>query len=507
MMHRWMQRARHGRAGEDGGVALLAAIALVAISGTLMITMVAYALREARSTGRDRQRSEAVQTAEGAVDLALAKVQNTAPAALPCGASAPTVAAAVADQLSISTTVTYYDAAGATIPCAGLPTTVATRALVKATSTSSGVAGQSGPTRTVESLVALTPTYANGLDKAIFGNTAIQLSNRGEIFGEPGKTNADVYTNGNFICNNNQRYHGSVFAQGSISLASTCTIDDTAWARLGFTAQNPGVTVSGDVRVSQGDAHSIQQATIGGRVFARTTSGQFCTTYPSKCSTGAGVTADPPTQAFPAIPKDAYLAWAAAPAEQGGPYLSEVTKNDCTLNGDSNEPGKWIMDNAAALTQPTILRTRCQVIIQRNNNTIALGDNLGVFAEGGVSFRNSLTIRSTTAAQRYLYLIQPSDSLVQPSNSPLPSPCTTDGIVLDNRVTIESTVSELIYTPCNVRKANNSDHYGQIYAGGTATIDNSLTMYYRPLPVWGVVGPTTTVTSYALDIQYKRENL
>lgn len=483
---------------DDAGIALVASMALVAIVGTLMLTMLAYSLRESRQSGRDRQRSSAVSTAEGLVDQTLAQVQSVAPASLPCGVGAPVVSTQAApDTLTITRTVTYYDATGTAITCANLASSVATQALVTATSVSGAIAGQAPARRTVESLIKLNPTFAYGLDKAIFGSSGVVLANRGEIFGEPGKTNADIYTNGSFSCDNNQRYHGSVFAQGQITLSNSCVIDVDAWSATGFTGTSPSVTISGDVRVSNGNAEAISQMSIGGRVFAATVSGTYCSTYPAKCSTGAGVTAAPPVQAFPQLPWNTatQAAWAAAPASQGGPYTNVVTINTCTPIGSTNGPGQWIMDNAATLTQPTILRTTCQVVIDRNNNNINLADNLAIFADGGIAFRNSLTIDSTTSAVRNLYLIQPWGAT-----------CATDGITLDNRVTITSRVNELIYTPCNVVKANNTDHYGQIYAGGTATVDNALTMYYRPLPVWGQTGTTSTVASYALDILYKREN-
>jgi hypothetical protein len=57
-----------------------------------------------------------------------------------------------------------------------------------------------------------------------------------------------------------------------------------------------------------------------------------------------------------------------------------------------------------------------------------------------------------------------------------------------------------------VHKANQSSTYGQIYAGGTAYIDNKTDAHYVPIPVFGAV-VTKRVLSYTADILYKRELL
>ena len=491
----------------DDGYALIAAVAIVGLVGLLVATMVAVTLRETRQTGRDRQRSAAVTSAEGAVDKSLANIQEAAPDALPCGTSTVADSEARPDTLTIATTVTYFDASGAPIDCTlvqdATSNVVASSALVKSTSTSTPIAGQAPAVRTIETAVRLTPAFANGLDKAIFGNSGVTLANKTELYGRNGTPDADIYTNGSFTCSNNEHFRGSIYAQGSIVLSNSCRIDVDAWSKLGFTSDSPQATVSGDVKVSQGTA-TINAGTILGNVKAQAISpASWCTSHPDHCTIGVGVVTDPPSYTFPQLNWNSTVAqeW----AEAG--YATVVTDNNCTYSGNgSNGPGQWIVDNGNHLTGPTILTTTCQVVLQNPNNNpacgnkrVCLNDNLAVFADGGITISNTLTITSTDQTSRHLYLIQPYDAV--------PSPCTTIGINLDNQVTISPTVTELLYSPCSVRKANNTDHYGQIYAGGYAQIDNQLTMYYTPLPVWGVDATTTKVESYSADILYKRENL
>ncbi|MFC5382376.1 hypothetical protein [Aquipuribacter nitratireducens] len=505
-MARFVQSRRSALSGDDG-VALITAVAVAALVAVLGITLLTISLAESRSSGRERQRAEAVAFAEGQVDMTLARVQAAAPASLPCTSTASSTVSRP-DTLTAQTTVRYYDRtrpAGTedvtSLVCSGSAPAV-TEALVSSTTTSQALGTAPGASRKVETLIALKPRV-DGLDKAIFGNAGIALANNGEVFGRTGVPDADIYTNGDFACNNNQDYHGSIYAQGSITMSSTCTVDVDAWAGTRFTANNTGVTVKGDVRVGNGGAAmDARGATVAGTVSVRTTitgsqwRGDNC---PAKCVEGANP-GMPPAIPFPQIPWNPTVqaAWAAAPPAGGGftTVVDTAATRDCTVSGDANGPGRWIMDNAASLTSPTLLRTPCRVVIQRNNNTLALGNNLAVFADGGVALANSITIRSTSSTVRNLYFIQPYNAVA--------SPCTTDGIVLDNRVTLESTVDLLLYSPCNIRKANNADHFGQVYAGGNAVIDNQFTMYYKPLPVWGIANPV--VRGYDIDILYKREN-
>lgn len=484
-------RIRRSPAGDEG-IALVVSITIIGLVSILMLTMVAYALRESGSSGRERQRASAVMTAEGQVDTMLARIQGATPATLPC-AETVTTGSGTPDETTVATTVTYYDASNTVIACPVPATAAVTSAVVKSQASVTPLANQSQAKRGVESLIQLTPTFNNGLDEAIFGHSGVRLSNNGTVTGQSGQPDANIYTNGDFVCDNNQRYNGSIIAQGGITLSSTCTVDVDAWSRTGFEATNTGVTVGGRVLVSDGNATLVQNATVAGTI---RTSGSIawaaCT--PAKCFPNASVQ-PPPYQDFPVLQWDAATAaeWYAAG------YTTVVTNNDCTVSGNSNGPGRWMLDEARNISGKTVLLTDCQVVIKNNGNLIELDDDLAVFAKGGFDFRNSVTIRSEDADQRNLYLVQPYDAVAV-------HPCTTTGISLQNQVTVEDSVAMLLYSPCSIRKANNADYAGQIYAGGEAVIDNRLVMQYRSLPVWGVTTPTTVVNSYDLDIVYKREN-
>ncbi len=493
---------RGASATGDEGIALLVAIAVIAISGVLMLSMLAFTLRETRQTGRDRQRSSAVSSAEGAVDQTFAAIPGAAPATLPCGVGAPvTTSASPPDELTITTTVTYFDGAGAQIPCASMGTTLVAKALVSATSVSDPIAGQASARRTVESLVRMTPTTSSTLDKAIFADSGITFDNNVDLYGTGTTPDADIYTNGSFECSKNEKFHGSVFAQGTITLSNSCQVDVNAYAKLGYTSSNTQSNVSGDVLVSRGTA-TMSSGTVGGKVRAMVISpASYCTANPGKCIVSSTIP-DPPAQPFPVLNWDS--ATAALWAAQG--YTNVITNNSCDSGNNSNGVAQWMVDNGSSLPGPTVLLTSCKVVLQNpdnntacGNKTLCLNNHLLVVATGGFEVSNTLTIRSTSSAARNLYLVQPYDAAAT-------HPCTTLGISLDNQVSVESTVNVLLYSPCSIRKANSAETYGQIYSGGTAAIENKTTMYYRPLPVYGVSATTTSVRSYSLDILYKREN-
>lgn len=489
----------------DEGIALIASMSVIAIAAIASLTMLAYTLRETKLSAADRARAVSVSSAEGQIDVALAQMQKGGASTLPCGNSGdPGYLATAAPApktgtvpVTLKTTVTYYHN-GAEVPCSSVRTgSTISEAALRTTGT---VAGRP---RTTETLVRLTPAaVSNGLDKAIFGNAGISLSNNGEVFGQNGKPDADIYTNGDFGCQNNQHYHGSIFAQGKITLAGTCTVDVDVHAGTYLSADNSGVSIGGRAMVHNGTAYAIKNITVGQFVWSKTHAGEFCSKQASKCRTGNATTPVPPvpSQTFPVINWNptTRAEWAAGGFTNVVDGSNTPSVDNCTLSGEANGPGNWILSNAGTAGRgKTVLVTNCQVVLQKSAADITLSEDLVVFAKGGISFRNSLKIASNNTTLRRLYLIQPYDAVAQP--------CTTDGITLDNLVRTESTVDDLLYSPCNVRKANNADHYGQIYAGGRAIIDNRLTMYYRPLPVFGVTGVTAPPQNYKLDIAYKRE--
>ena len=484
---------RRDAANRDDGFAMLAAVTAMVLSGIVIATVMVYTLSEVGQTGQLRQRGAAIAAAEGQVDSMINRITRSTGAAsnLPCTASV-TDSAAVPDVIQIATSVTYYDGAGTAMACP-VSTGVPVRALVRSVATGQTLARGRPARRVMEAMVQLSaPSYGLQLDKAIFSYSSMDVSNQATVSGSTAGANADIHTNGSFICRNRQSFYGSISSRGSISMSNSCFIAGDAWAKDGFSTGNPSDSVGGSVRVSAGSAVLNNNSAVAGTVRA---SGSItwskCTA--TKCYPGASV-ADPPFEPFPRLDwnADTEQAW------YDGGFTQVVTNNDCTVASGVNGPGRWLIDNTAALTVPTILRTSCRLIIDKNNAAVRLGSHVAVFADGGAALTSNVDITSTNGGSRKMYLVQP--------YSAASSPCTANGIEIANRVVLESMVNMLLYSPCVIRKANLSTLTGQIYSGSSVQLDNQLDMIYEPLPVYGVTDASGNGQQWKSGLLLKRES-
>jgi hypothetical protein len=472
----------------DAGFAMVSAILLMMLGSGLMLASLVYCMGEVHQTGQLRQRNSALDLAEGQVDTMVQRItQITGSAAnLPCTATT-TDTSSVPDTVTISTTVAYYDAAGTILTCPLSSTATPARALVRSVATGQTIS-QTLPTRRVmEALLTLQAPPPPQLTKSIFSGGSMTISNNTTINGTGGTNNADLYTNGAFSCSNNETISGSVYTQSTLSMTNSCVITGDAWAVGGFVASSPQNSVGGRVLVSGGNATLDNHSSAAGGVQASgTITWSRC---PAQCSPNTPVPA-PPVQTFPQLSWDAATqqAWIDA-------GYTIVTQNDCSLSGGTNGPGQWLADNAATLTGPTLLRTTCRLSL--NGGTARLANDLAVFADGGITLDGNLSITSTTAGSRNLYLVQPYNAAL--------TPCSVDGILVKNHVSVDSTVSTLLYSPCIVHKANLATITGQMYSAATVQIDNQLNMTFASLPVYGVIDPSRNQT-WKADILSKREN-
>lgn len=523
-------RSRRVQGRDDRGVALVAAMGVVMLVGILVTVAIAIALSEAQQTGRDRQRSAGVSLAESQVDLTLARIQSAPPAQLGsslCGTSTSTSGVG-GDGYDVETTITYYNAAGVEVPCGAVPTTTVAQAKVVTRTTSGAVAGTSAAKRQVETLLRLTPAFNNDLDKAIFAEGALTMSNKVVLTSASGNPDADIYTNGDFYCRNNQEFAGSISAQGAIYLEGRCQVAVDVHAKGEVRITQPQVSVGGRV-LSSNSSVSLDKASIGQQARAAgAVTGQTCST-PGKCfpNLGAGGVEAPGTIAFPQLVWDAaaQAAWTAKgytnvvtfpqgnfgcgwynpPGNQDLVGPDGKSKN---MNGKASGVGAWLYANTYKLPAPTIVVSNCpsdKIILQGLD--LELNHHVVLVSRGGVSFSNKSVIQAvagtgTAADPNLLYFIQPS------SYYGTPKTCSAweEGITLDNQVEMKATVNSLLYSPCKIRKANQSEITGQVYSGSALNFDNQLDMKFAPLPVWGGLSATSSVKSYSSEVLYKRES-
>ncbi|OJV57503.1 MAG: hypothetical protein BGO38_05030 [Cellulomonas sp. 73-145] len=515
-----MLRALH-RGRRDEGIAIVAAMGVVLLVGILVAVTVSIALGEAKGTGRDRQRSSAIATAESTLDVLTAQIQSSDPTGLQAFCAPVSSNKTVAgDTFSVASTVTYYDASGNAIPCASLPSTVVAQAKLTASATPSKASVAYASTRKVESLLKMTPAYANNLDKALFSQSSMTMSNKTVLTSASATPNADVYTNGDFTCNNNEEFHGSIYAQGSIYLNSQCTVSVDVWANNNVSATNPSASIGGRALATTGSI-TLTKAALGQQARAKgTVTGDICATA-GKCFGGVLGMLPPPNVPFPQID------WNAAAqsmwVNEGytnivtfddtsancnwytGPSVTGADGHTTNLNGKADVVGAWLYGNAYRLPAPTIVIDRCSSMkITLQGIGLTMNKNLVLLSLPGIAFTGNTTITSvagtgTASNPNLLYFIQPWAYYETPVT------CNGEGITLDNQVTVDNTVNTLLYSPCAIRKANQSQVVGQVYSGSTLTVDNQLNMTYVPLPVWGGLVSSNVVKSYAVQTMYKHE--
>ncbi|HEY4752551.1 MAG TPA: hypothetical protein VIH37_04650 [Candidatus Limnocylindrales bacterium] len=472
---------------DDSGIAIVITMAIAMMVAVLIVVVAAVAIHESNASGRDRQRSAAVMTAEGQVDSLVGAMTGTSASSLPCGSLPAANQTVGPDSLSFTRTVSYFAADNSPITdCAGVQagTVKAASAKIVVTSVSGRLAGQAPARRTVETLLNLSPVFKNQMDKAIYGEAGVSAS--GNLSVTSSSKTADVYTNGDFACNGNETYQGNLTAQGNVTMQNSCTVVGDVRAKLGLTGSNGHPTIGGKVEVAQGDASlgGIYISGVGAAKSSGATSGDACSTA-GTCVSGATLS-PPPVEPFPQLLKANEIAGFV------GQGYTQVNVAD---------PIAWLIANGATMTSDTLLVTTNRVSMSTPGTQLLLNRNVAILADGGFDIQKAKNISSTTTATRNLYFIQPYDAVST-------HPCSSDyGVQINNLVTMDATIDDLVYTPCNVYKANHGVHQGQVYGGGTVTLGNNTSLAFVLLPVWGVTYTTPIIDHYATNIVYTRENL
>jgi Tfp pilus assembly protein PilX len=478
-----------GRACDDSGVALLAAMGVVAVAMLFGLVVINIAVSTNRDSGRDRQRTVVVDAAEAGIDATYAQIQSSG-TGVPCTSSGSV--AANPDQPSYVVTVAYVATDG-TQACPFAAGKVLDGALITSTATAAAPSGIKASRRTMQAYVRLTPPAT--LSNAISAGGTASFNNNTTVTGDKGP-DANVYSNTGFSCANNESFEGSVFAQGSIGFSSSCSVTGDVWAKNSVASANgTSGNVGGRVLSSQGNINlSAGNLSVAGVLQAKgTISGGGCPN-PAKCFPGAAV-ADPPYQPFPILRDDA----AALNAWVGAGFTVNSTLTDCANPGGANNPTRWIVANAATLPAKTLVATPCKVSF--SGATVKLKNDLAIFARGGFQSSSSVTFDAANPDTN-LYWVVPYNVSYGPAAPPA---CTSPSIATDNQFSTTSNVAMLLYDPCDINFSSNTTFTGQIYGASNVTIQNRFNMKYRPVPIFGVDPTSLPALSYRVDVMYKRE--
>lgn len=474
---------------DDDGMTLLVAIMVMGVTMALVATVIGVAITTGNQSGRDRQRTAAINAAEAATDASYAAIQSSGlnlPCEWPAGGT-PASAGAAPDAVTSVSTIEYFAADGTPMPCTGgvlvtTPTAYPAQARIVGDGETNQLAGGTTNLRRMEALVNVSPVYGDSLNKAIFAHGTLVFKNQTTLTGSSGP-DADVYSNEGFTCANNQNFAGSIYAQGTITVQGSCTVAGDLWAESGVSnSAGANGTVGGRVLTATNDINLPGNFAINGTVLAGgTINWSGCSASPGKCVSGTTV-ASPPELPFPVINSDP-----ATLQEWVDAGYSIVSHSDCATVKDE------IKDTYAKQPGKTLVLTDCRVSFAKDKDIPLYGD-LAIFADGGFSSSQQVSFVSNDGSPRILHWIVPADTTA--------SPC---DITTDNQFNFATEVNMLVYTPCDISFSNNSDHLGQVIGGGDVTINNQFAMQYREVPVWGVDPTSLPLLRYKIDIVHKRE--
>lgn len=470
---------------DQAGIALMTVMMLVSVGLILAILAGSLAFHNQSASSVDRKRSQAITAAEAGVDSGVLQVQA---ATLPCmnqGSfdTKPTTSSYV-------TTYQYYDKTGVEVPgCigsgvsrTGTPTAVPDTVLI----TSVGTNQSKGfGDRAMQTYVRLRPIPGNDFNKAIFAKGSLSITNNVSVTNSPGQT-ADVYAEKDFACSQSLQIAGSLFTQGTATMANTCSIGGDLYAKGAVSMNAPQATVGRDAKSSQGNV-TVTKGTVGGKAIAKLTASKGGSATVTGGLISGQTMPDPPKIDFP------QLEW--NPAD----WQADPFHFDNVVIAPSCAQANAAVAALATAGPDTLIQTGC-AMSWSNNTTITLARNVAIFSTGGFSTSQRVIFQSNNATQRRLYWIVPySASSTHPcTGTPAPS-ITTSNQTQFNRLDV------MYYTPCNITIANNQATTGQIYGGSDVNIANQFTLTYTPVPARGVVNSTALPIGYAADIVYKRE--
>jgi hypothetical protein len=527
------------RLKDEEGVAMITAILVSVIVISLSAVAIQLALHNVGTSAYDRKRVQAVAAAEAGIDatmeqLQTAQAQSNGTLNLPCSYVPGSALAFQSTPISLQmapgaqyqVAVGFVDQNGAGLSCTSVQSGAVTPSSAYITSTGVATATSSSiaVSRTLYTQVTLIPN--TGFTQALFSNGQFSSQNQFTITGY-NSNNGNIYTNGDFVCNNNSTVYGSVYAQGGATIGSSCTMAQDLWTGSSISMSNTA-EVKGNLTSSTGGLTLQNSAKIDGNVKVNgtcTDNGTACAA-PSSYIGGTLATGSasplPPKYPFPA------LEWATGSPSDFKPGYQAL---GYTVYNATSTPSVTCANAATAIatgfTPPAsspgaivdVSPTVCPIQFG-NNAVVNVNTNTTIVVNGSFTTNNLVTFSGTAGAcpqnktlptnpiangNCILAVIVPSSSVPGFTRAtPCPSPFNTTGTydISFSQQTVFKNLEVFFYTPCNVNAQNNQGMAGQVYAGGAAQIGNQFQLAYVPIPF-----PTasTEIVGYQVSPVFLRE--
>jgi hypothetical protein len=494
---------------DESGIAMITAVLISSIVLALGLVSVQLSFHNLDQSALDRKRVVSVDAAEAGLDDTIRQIQSSAVAALLCRVSG------TLNGSSYQVTIDYYRNYPPTrldidSPLRCLPLSV-DPAGARITATGDTPSRQFGR-RKLQSQVRLTPILG-GANQAIFSQGSINLRNNLTLTGQNGN-DADVYTNGDFYCDNSPTVSGSVLApRGHIVINGSCQVKNNAWAGgdPGLARVCPGSANSPlDVQASGGEVCDYSNSAVGHDVISsksyvllikagsdvnnNATAGTRVCQNTSLCrgrvarTVTQGLIQNPPA-GLPLLPPFIYDAslWTG----QTPPYV--ITELAC------NRAAAAIASLAPRISRPTVFHvTGCTQTSAATagiafTNNVSFNQDAAIVVDGSISFLNHVDL-SATSGTHSLRIIVPSLDRTHCTDTYPPNITARNLVAFDN-------LPVFVYSPCTVTWENHgANAAGQVF-GGTVNISNNFSMQYMPIFVPGF----GQITGHKVDIAYKRE--
>ena len=463
-------------AGEEKGIAMVVAILSMLVVVIISVAVVTLSVHSSSTSAVDRKRLQAAAAAEAGIDDWLASLpQQSNPATIctPLSTDLPTTPTSHYDvSITLYSTWPPQDSSVITAcppdkqPQAGLVVSTGT-------AVTGGVVGQAK--RTFESLVRIAPSYG-GFDAAIFSENGIALVNKLTDNGNAGN-DADIYTNGDMLINNNQTIYGSIYAQGKVDIEAPASIKQDVWAKNDVIVRN-STSIFGSVKSSTSSITTANPAHIYGDARAGTTITGTGTIDGNKITNSPQ--SAPPHLDFPQytyVPAN----WQAAGYDISHVY-SDCASAQSFINSAPTPP--------VGLTGFVVRVTATCVLNWGNNAQVNVNGNLAIVTNGSVLFQNQVNWTGI-GAKKQVFFISPWTGVPNCSGG-------AHDITFSNN-TNWSNIVVGVYTPCTANIANQNVEYGQIFAG-TVNITNQMTFTFAP-----IFFPGTQVVGWDPEVSYIRE--
>lgn len=255
------------RPGDEQGAALVVVLGVMMV-GAIMITTLAFVtMFNTRNTLENRVEMRAMQSADAGLDLMASifegKKYNELDQA--CGRSF------VINNDNVVVTTDFIVRRGASTLHVACPSPSLNDIVTSVTVTSKATTGNLSLTgepevRTVAAVFAPTPPTVI-LDKAIFSEASLELTNDAQIKGSaPGANDANIYSNGNIDCKTGTALEGSIYAaQGAVNLNNNCDVATTVWA-LGAVNMDSGAEIKGNLYSASNDNPAVRLRNSGNRI-------------------------------------------------------------------------------------------------------------------------------------------------------------------------------------------------------------------------------------------------